>query len=320
MLGLGRTAETGPGQTRAARRASPRDLLITARPVQWVKNLFVLAPVVFAQRLRDPEDVLLSAAAFWLFCLLASGVYFINDALDAPRDRLHPVKSRRPVAAGRLGRGTALGIGAASMSAAVALGGLISPGTAAVLGIYAALNLLYSWRLKSVGMLDVIVIAVGFVLRAVAGAVAIHVAFSVWLLLCTFFLAMLLAAAKRRSEMAALGAGAEATRPSLVPLNGSFLDSVLTAAAAATLVSYALYTVSAETVAKFGGKGLIVTMPFVAYGVIRYLQLVYTGTSTENPTAVVLRDWGMRLTIVSWVGCAILVIYVFRASLGGLLE
>lgn len=297
-----------------------RDYIVTARPAQWVKNLFVLAPLIFAQRLDSVPDVLRTLAAFGLFCLLASGAYFVNDALDAPRDRLHPKKARRPVAAGRIGRRAAGLVGLAAMAAAIGLAFLIGPALATVLGIYGGQNLLYSLLLKSVAMVDVMVIAIGFVLRAVAGAVAIDVPFSVWLLLCTFFVAMLMAVAKRRAEAAALGDAANGTRPALGSFNLSFLDAVLTAMAAATLVSYALYTVSGETVAKVGGKGLILTMPFVVYGVIRYLQRIFTDSSAENPTSVVLQDRGMQIAVAGWGVLVLVIIYGSGASLGGLLE
>ena len=291
-----------------------------ARPSQWVKNLFVLAPLVFAQHLDRPREILLALATFALFCLLASGIYLINDAIDAPRDRLHPVKKGRPIAAGRIGRAPAFAVGLTGVIVAVAVALAVGPATSLVLGIYAVQNLLYSTLLKSVVLIDVIVIAIGFVLRAVSGAVAIDVPFSVWLLLCTFFVALLMGTAKRVAELEHMGSATSDTRPTLVGAQPQALNSVLAAAAAATLVSYALYTVAPETIAKIGGKALILTMPFVVYGVIRYLQRVYGDSAAENPTAIVLGDRGMQIALVGWGATVLAIIYGLGGDLGGLLE
>ena len=296
------------------------DYWTAARPSQWIKNLFVLAPLVFAQRLDRPRDILLVLATFALFCLLASGIYLINDAIDAPRDRSHPFKRNRPVAAGRIGRIPAFAAGLTGAIAALVLAYFIAPAVFLVLGIYAAQNLLYSVLLKSIALIDVVVIAVGFVLRAVSGAVAIDVPFSVWLLVCTFFLALVMGAAKRISEIESLGEATGATRPALAHVHPQVLNSLLAAATAATLVSYALYTVAAETVTKVGGKALVLTTPFVVYGLIRYLQRVYGDADTENPTAILLKDRGMQFVIGGWGAMVLAIIYGFGGDLGGLLE
>ncbi|MCY3800034.1 MAG: decaprenyl-phosphate phosphoribosyltransferase [Chloroflexi bacterium] len=291
-----------------------------ARPSQWIKNLFVLAPLVFAQRLDQPRDILLVLATFALFCLLASGIYLINDAIDAPRDRSHPLKRNRPVAAGRIGRIPAVAAGLTSVVAALVLAYFIAPTVSLVLGIYAVQNLLYSALLKSIALIDVVVIAVGFVLRAVSGAVAIDVPFSVWLLMCTFFVALVMGAAKRISEIESLGEATGATRPALARVHPQVLNSLLAAATAATLVSYSLYTVAAETVAKVGGKALVLTTPFVVYGLIRYLQRVYGDADAENPAAILLKDRGMQVVIGGWGAVVLAIIYGFSGDLGGLFE
>ena len=296
------------------------DYWTAARPSQWVKNLFVLAPLVFAQRLDRPRDILIVLATFTLFCLLASGIYLINDAIDATRDRSHPLKRNRPLAAGRIGRVPAVAVGLAGVVAALVLAYLIGPAVSLVLGIYAAQNLLYSALLKSIVLIDVVVISLGFVLRAVSGAVAINVPFSVWLLVCTFFVALLMGTAKRISEIESLGDATGETRPALARVHPQVLNSLLAAATAATLVSYALYTVAAETVAKVGGKALVLTTPFVVYGVIRYLQRVYGDTNAENPTAILLNDRGMQVVIGGWGAMVLAIIYGFGGDLGGLLE
>ena len=291
-----------------------------ARPSQWIKNLFVLAPLVFAQRLDQPRDILLVLATFALFCLLASGIYLINDAIDAPRDRSHPLKRNRPVAAGRIGRIPAVAAGLTGVVAALVLAYFIAPTASLVLGIYAVQNLLYSALLKSIALIDVVVIAVGFVLRAVSGAVAIDVPFSVWLLMCTFFVALVMGAAKRISEIESLGEATGATRPALARVHPQVLNSLLAAATAATLVSYSLYTVAAETVAKVGGKALVLTTPFVVYGLIRYLQRVYGDADAENPAAILLKDRGMQVVIGGWGAVVLAIIYGFGGDLGGLFE
>lgn len=296
------------------------DYWTAARPSQWIKNLFVLAPLVFAQRLDQPRDILLVLATFALFCLLASGIYLINDAIDAPRDRSHPLKRNRPVAAGRIGRIPAVAAGVTSVVAALVLAYFMASAVSLVLGIYAAQNLLYSALLKSIALIDVVVIAVGFVLRAVSGAVAIDVPFSVWLLMCTFFVALVMGAAKRISEIESLGEATGATRPALAHVHPQVLNSLLAAATAATLVSYALYTVAAETVAKVGGKALVLTTPFVVYGLIRYLQRVYGDADAENPTSILLKDRGMQVVIGGWGAMVLAIIYGFGGDLGGLLE
>lgn len=291
-----------------------------ARPSQWIKNLFVLAPLVFAQRLDRPRDMLLVLATFTLFCLLASGIYLINDAIDAPRDRSHPLKRNRPIAAGRIGRIPAIAAGLTGVVAALVLAYFIAPTVSLVLGIYAVQNLLYSALLKSIALIDVVVIAVGFVLRAVSGAVAIDVPFSVWLLMCTFFVALVMGTAKRISEIESLGEATGATRPALARVHPQALNSLLASATAATLVSYALYTVAAETVTKVGGKALVLTTPFVVYGLIRYLQRVYGDADAENPTAILLKDRGMQVVIGCWGAVVVAIIYGFGGDLGGLFE
>ena len=296
------------------------DYWTAARPSQWIKNLFVLAPLVFAQRLDQPRDILLVLATFALFCLLASGIYLINDAIDAPRDRSHPLKRNRPVAAGRIDRIPAVAAGLTGVVAVLVLAYFIAPTVSLVLGIYAVQNLLYSALLKSIALIDVVVIAVGFVLRAVSGAVAIDVPFSVWLLMCTFFVALVMGAAKRISEIESLGEATGATRPALARVHPQVLNSLLAAATAATLVSYALYTVAAETVTKVGGKALVLTTPFVVYGLIRYLQRVYGDADAENPAAILLKDRGMQIVIGGWGAVVLAIIYGFGGDLGGLFE
>ena len=297
-----------------------RDIIQTARPGQWLKNAFVLAPLVFALSLDDLDAVWRALAATGLFSLLASSVYFLNDACDAPHDREHPTKRRRPVAAGRIGRLSAGAAGIIAMAAAIALALPIAPGLAVALGSYAALNLAYSFYLKRFALVDIVVISVGFVLRAVAGAFAIDVVISVWLLVCTFFIAMMMAAGKRRIELATAREASSPGRPSLDGGNLRFFDTVISGAAGATLVFYTLYTVAPETATKFGGKGLILTMPFVVYGVWRYVRMIHSDGSIEDPTTAVLRNRGVQAAVLGWGILVLAIIYGFGADLGGFIE
>ncbi|HJN40018.1 MAG TPA: decaprenyl-phosphate phosphoribosyltransferase [Chloroflexota bacterium] len=298
----------------------PRDFIQTARPAQWLKNAFVLAPVVFARSLDDPDALWRAVVAAALFSLVASGVYFLNDAGDAPRDRQHPTNRHRPIAAGRIGRRTGAAVGLLLMAAGIAIAGPVAIGLAATLGAYSGLNLLYSLYLKRFALVDIVVISVGFVLRAVAGALAIDVMISVWLLVCTFFVAMLIAAGKRRAELVYAGDGPSATRPSLDQSSVRFYDTLLSGAAGATLVCYALYTVSPEAASNFGGKGLILTMPFVVYGVWHYVQMIHSDESVENPTTAVMRSRGVQVAVLGWGALVVAIIYGFGADLGGFIE
>ena len=297
-----------------------RAIMVTARPAHWVKNSFVLAPLVFAQSLDDPEKVWKVLAAVALFSLVASGVYFLNDACDARRDREHPARRNRPVAIGSIGRVAAGAGGIAVMIAATALALLLSPELAVVLGAYAGLNIVYSFYLKRFALVDIMVISAGFVLRAIAGAVAIDVTISVWLLVCTFFVALLMAAGKRRVELATAGAAPAATRPSLDQASVGFFDAVTAGAGGATMVFYTLYTVAPETAEKFGGRGLILTMPFVVYGVWRYVQMIHSEQPVESPATALLRNRGVQAAVLGWGVVVLAIIYGFGADLGGFVE
>ncbi|MEW6072183.1 MAG: UbiA family prenyltransferase [Planctomycetota bacterium] len=288
-------------------------LLRALRPHQWVKNAFVLAPLVFAAADRRPDQGVESAAigrtllAFAAFCLAASAVYLANDVLDAPRDRLHPEKRRRPVAAGGLGAGTALGASLVLAAGALALA-LLVPGepwpVAPWIAAYLILNALYGLWLKAVVLLDVFCIATGFVLRVAAGGVAAHAEVSHWLFLCTFLLALFLGFSKRRAELAALAPGAVPARANLREYSLAFLDQMTGVLAACTIVCYTMYTVDPATIAKFGaGSRLVWTVPFVAFGIGRYMLLVQDGRAGEKPTRVLLGgDGWFLLNLLAWAG------------------
>ena len=285
------------------------------RPEQWTKNGLVLAAFFFAywdpqQHLREqglrPYAASLAAAA--LFCLVSSGVYALNDWRDRVADRLHPVKRNRPVASGEISSRTALAMAFGLLAAGI-LGSLFSPPLCAVVGAYVALQLFYTFRLKHVPLVDVFVIAAGFVLRAVAGAAVLSARISPWLLLCTFLLALFLALCKRRQEKVTRHESEQ--RLSVRAYSAQLLDSLIAITAAATIVSYSLYTLSSETVKRFGTPLLGLTIPLVIFGVFRYLHLVYTSRAGERPEQVLLTDKAIIATIILY-GLVVAGVFLYR--------
>lgn len=287
-------------------RSAVRAALATLRPAQWAKNAVVAVPVFFAlwDHAQSRPDILTRLGAVALavaaFCAAASAVYTLNDLCDAAQDRLHPEKRRRPIAAGELKPAPAVALLLALSATAAVLASFVNPGFAALLGAYAVLQLLYSLGLKRVGLLDVFLIAFGFVLRAVAGAAAAEVVVSPWLLLCTFLLALFLALCKRRHEKSHLARGGEDHRAALQQYDLRALDQFIGIAATSAIVCYAIYTLSSETVAKFGTRGLCFTVPFVVFGVFRYLDLLYRHAEGGKPEKVLLTDGPMILTVVGY--------------------
>lgn len=269
---------------------SPRLVLSAMRPKQWTKNLVLFAGLVFSQNLGHPSLLLKTLVSFVLFCLLSGAVYIFNDLADRERDRLHPVKSLRPIASGTLKAKTALllalTLSLLSLIASFYLNVLF--GLAAL--AYFVLMLLYSFVLKKLVIIDVFVIAAGFVLRAVAGAEAIAVPISDWLLICVILLALFLALAKRRQEQVLLTGEALDHRPILTEYPQKFLDQMISVVTAAAVVCYSLYTLSTETIAKFGNSNLKYTIPFVLYGIFRYLYLIYRKEEGQSPELVLLTD------------------------------
>jgi 4-hydroxybenzoate polyprenyltransferase len=283
-------------------------ILNSMRPRQWVKNLFVFGGVVFSERLFTPA-VWTAAAAFVIFCALSGAVYLLNDVADRDKDRRHPDKCRRPIAAGRLA------VSAAVMAAMVLI--VIGLGAAAWLSrpfalaalAYVTLLSAYSAWLKHMVIVDVLAVALGFVLRAAAGALVIGAAISSWLLICTILLALFLALGKRRNEALALQADADRHRPILAEYSPAFLDQMISVVTASTVTAYALYTMSPETVARFHTPLLPATLPFVLYGIFRYLYLLYHRKLGGNPTDMVLHDRPLLLNTALWLLVVLLIIY-----------
>lgn len=325
-------------------------LLVAMRPREWTKNLLLFAGLIFSGHLLIVSSLLRAVLATISFCLVSGAIYLVNDLTDIQRDRLHPKKRLRPLAAGTLTPAVAIaGAGIATISAlalawvialqplqgkpvAVFLSGWppqfgVSTSSHAVVGgadpyaslggsgllfaatiiVYFILQLGYSFRLKHVVLLDVFAIAAGFVIRAMAGAVAIAVPISAWLYLCTVLLALFLALNKRRQEVVTLVGGGVAHRPLLQEYTLPLLDQLITIVTAATIMAYSLYTFQSETV---GDRRLMLTIPLVIYGIFRYLYLVHVRTLGGNPAEVLLRDRHIQATVIAWIAIVAFVLYV----------
>ncbi len=280
-----------------------------ARPVEWVKNSFVLAPLLFSARLGQGDLILSGLMTFLAFCLAASGIYFWNDAADWRADLAHPEKRTRPIPSGRLSPAAAGIFGGLFLISAMAAGWRVNTPTALLLCAYVALNVLYSFWLKHVPILDFLCIAAGFVLRVLAGSAAVNVQPSHWLLMCTFLLAVSLAVAKRRHELVMLAKDSGRHRRVLDHYSLPWLDQVGTAMAGATIVAYALYTVSPETQQRFGTDRLIYTLPLVIYGILRYLHLAHSNR-TGNPSRALVGDKPLLACISLWALTCAAIIYL----------
>ncbi len=280
------------------------------RPKQWVKNVLVFAGVIFSYNLLDLTSVLRSGVAFVVFCLLSGAVYIINDVIDRENDRRHPRKKNRPIASGQIGPRPA--VAAAVVIAGIALAGAVLLGWqfALVGACYFAMQLAYSLKLKQVVVLDVMIVAAGFALRAIAGTVVVNVAISSWLFVCTILLALFIAVAKRRHELMFLEGGGISHRSVLGKYSERLLDQMIAVATSATVITYCLYTIAPETVAKFGSSNLIFTFPFVLYGVYRYLYLVYRRDMGGAPEKVLLTDPPLIVDILLYIASVVVILYV----------
>ena len=267
-------------------------LLRSLRPAQWSKNVFVLAPATFAGSLLEGGALAASATAFAAFCAAASAVYLFNDLRDREQDRRHPRKRLRPVASGSLGAAPAAAASATLAAAALGAAWSLNRETALLVGGYLVANLLYCLWLKEVVIVDVMVLASGYAVRVAAGAAAVGVGVSAWLLMCTVFLSLFLGFSKRRHELVLLPDDAGEQRAVLDHYSPTFLDQMMNVVTASTLLSYALYTTAEDTVARFGDYGLVWTVPFVLFGIFRYLYLIHQADDPRqrNPTELLLYD------------------------------
>jgi 4-hydroxybenzoate polyprenyltransferase len=283
-------------------------VVVSLRPRQWVKNLFVLAGLVFSQRLFT-ASAWPALGAFAIFCALSGAIYLFNDVADRDKDRLHPKKRERPVASGLVPVPLALAIGAALIAAGLGAAAWLSPSFALAAVAYVLLLTSYSVWLKHVVIVDVLAVASGFVLRAVGGALVIDVEISGWLLICTILVALFLALGKRRHEYLTLEGEALRHRPVLAEYSAALLDQMIAVVTASTVTAYALYTMSPETVAKFRTQLLPATLPFVLYGIFRYLYLLYRRQLGGNPSEAFLSDRALLLNTLGWIAAVLLIIY-----------
>jgi 4-hydroxybenzoate polyprenyltransferase len=281
------------------------------RPHQWVKNCFILAPLLFSGRALDAGAQRSALLAFVVFCLLASAVYVINDVIDRDSDRAHPLKRFRPVAAGTIAIGTALGVAVVLLGVALSLAFIVDLELLYFAAAYLVLNVAYSMWLKHVVIVDVFAISAFFVLRLVAGAAAVDVRPSVWIILCGGLLALYLGFAKRRHELLLLGEGSADHRAVLSQYSTAFLDQLSVVLLAVTIVSYIMYTLESETARLTGGEALSYSTVFVLYGVLRYLYLVHRRLD-GNPAETLLTDKGLLVSVILWVLYCGLVIYGAR--------
>ena len=279
------------------------------RPGQWTKNLLLFAGLVFGGRLLDPAAIAAAALAFAVFCALSSAGYLFNDVRDRDADRRHPLKQSRPIASGELASTTALLAAGVLAAAGLAAAALIAPAFALVAAAYGALLVLYSVALKNIVIIDVLVIAGGFVLRAIGGAVAVRVPFSAWLLVCTTLLALFLGLSKRRHELMLLGDAAVDHRRILHEYSPYLLDQMIAVVTASTLIAYTFYAISAETAARLGTPRLGLTIPFVLYGIFRYLYLVHQKHGGGSPAAMLLTDRPLLACVGLWIGTVVVLLY-----------
>jgi len=286
-------------------------LVVTSmRPRQWTKNGLVFAALIFSRNLFNPSDVARSVAAFIAFCLLSGAVYIVNDLVDRKNDQSHPQKRLRPIASGRLKPGPAAAAAVVAVVVALAAGFVLDWRFGAIIVTYFVMQLAYSFRLKRIVVLDVMIVAAGFAFRAVAGTFVVHVQISPWLFVCTILLALFLAIAKRRHELMFLEGGGISHRSVLGKYSETLLDQMIAVATSSTVVAYCLYTLAPETVEKFGTHNLILTVPFVLYGVFRYLYLVYRKDLGGAPERVLLTDVPLIIDILLYMAGVVAILYL----------
>jgi 4-hydroxybenzoate polyprenyltransferase len=302
-------ATNAPAAGGVPARSRLLSLLISIRPEQWTKNVVIFAGLLFGRQLFDARALAVSVAAFAVFCGLSGVVYLVNDLADREGDRRHPLKSKRPIASGQVSPAVALLAAMALAAVALVAAFLLGRQFGHVAATYVVLLIVYSHWLKHHVIIDVLTIAMGFVLRAVAGAVAIGVPFSHWLLVCTILLALFLALSKRRHEIVLLADGATGHRPILGEYSPYLLDQMIGVVTASTLISYTFYTISPETQLKFGTDLLGLTIPFPLYGIFRYLYLVHKKEGGGSPTAMLLNDRPLLVCVALWVAAIVLIVY-----------
>ncbi len=280
------------------------------RPKDWAKNLFLFVPLFFAGLFFNPEMLLLLLAGFICFSLVASSIYIINDYRDIEDDKKHPVKKMRPLASGAVSKTTALILAILCLSAGFAGAWIIGDKFMFVLGIYFVLNLLYSFGLKNIPILDIIIIAIGFVLRIKAGSVIAKIGLSEWLVIMVFLLALFMAIAKRRDDVLLKLSSGSDMRKAVKGYNLDFINTALSLICAVIIVAYFMYTTSAEIIHRLQTYRLYYTCLFVLAGIFRYLQLIYVQGDSQSPTKILYKDRFIQVTIILWIISFYLILYV----------
>ncbi len=288
------------------------EVIRSLRPNQWIKNAFVFAPLIFSENVFEPQLLVKTLLAFFIFCLLSGAVYIFNDLMDLEEDKVHPLKSKRPLASGRLKKSLAVAFFVFFSLLGMVLSVSLNIYFFWTASVYFVLQLAYSLLLKHIVIIDILIVAVGFLIRVIAGALAIDVSFSSWLLICTLLLALFLAMGKRRHELVLLEDNASGHRPILKEYSPPLLDQMIAVVTASTVMAYCLYTISEETVAKFGTVNLIFTVPFVLYGIFRYLYLIHQKMKGGSPEILILKDKPLLVDLILWIVAAIIIIYIDR--------
>lgn len=290
-----------------------KNILRLIRPKQWVKNFFVFIPMFFGGSLLDTADIVASCLTFVAFCFVASSIYCLNDIVDVDADRRHPVKCHRPIASGAvsLSMGYTLMVLMLALSFAVLL--LLREAmfpTMGIIAFYWLLNVAYCKKLKQYAILDVCIVAFGFVLRILAGGVATSIVLSNWLVLMTFLLTLFMSFAKRRDDVLRMEKTGEAPRKNTSRYNLTFINQAITITASVTLVCYVMYTVSPEVTARFHTQYLYLTTIFVLLGLLRYIQIAVVDQKSGDPTKIILRDHATQLIVAAWLVSFLIFIYV----------
>jgi 4-hydroxybenzoate polyprenyltransferase len=283
--------------------------LTILRPHQWIKNILVFSGLIFSTSLFKRNVIGISLAAFGIFCLASSGIYILNDLRDIKLDILHPAKMNRPITSGKVSKVSAVVIMLILLPVATLISYLLDKNFFLTIIAYIGLNIAYSFGLKDVVILDAFIVATGFLLRAFAGCVVIHVDVTPWLFICTLSLALIVSFGKRRNELNILKTDAKDHRETLQFYNIQLLDIILTICSATAIGTYSLYTMAEETVLRFGSQRLIITTPFVMYGIFRYLYLIYTQNKGGDPTKLLLRDMPTITNGILWMLTVGYVIY-----------
>jgi 4-hydroxybenzoate polyprenyltransferase len=284
------------------------ELLVTLRPHHWIKNTFVFAPLVFSGRFTHIDMCLKAMLAFFSFCLVSSAVYAVNDVCDQEEDRRHPTKKFRPIAVGAMSSGSAIIMSALLLVPGLILAGFLNWSVMLIILIYFLINIAYSLFIKHIAILDVLTISAGFVLRIIGGGMSISVVPSYWLVLCTVMISIFIGFTKRRVELLAIDIDKNNSRPVLKDYSISFLDQVIPMVTGATILAYALYTVDEHTLMVLGTRAMLLTLPFVIYGLLRYIYIIYHLKQCADPTENLIRDIPTIINLALWVVTSLLVV------------